>query len=73
MLHVWQSDDLYDPVPEKVAISDEPWGELGVVYPRLGKPTWEKSAVFLNIVEKAFDPPPPFRLNIMWWIFLKEF
>ena len=35
MLHVWQSDDLYDPVPEKVAISDEPWGELGVVYPCL--------------------------------------
>ena len=24
----------------------------------LGKPTWEKSAVFFNIVQKAFDPPP---------------
>ena len=23
----------------------------------LGKPTWEKSAVFFNIVQKAFDPP----------------
>ena len=25
----------------------------------LGKPTFQKSAVFLNIVQKAFDPPPP--------------
>ena len=24
----------------------------------LGKPTFQKSAVFLNIVQKAFDPPP---------------
>ena len=29
----------------------------------LGKPSREKSAVFFNIVQKAFDPP--FRLNIM--------
>ena len=29
----------------------------------LGKPTFQKSAVFLNIVQKAFDPPP-FYLNI---------
>ena len=33
----------------------------------LGKPSCKKSAFFLNIVQKAF------RLNIMWWIFLKEF
>ena len=32
----------------------------------------KKSAVFFNIVQKAFDPPP-IHLNIMWWIFLKEF
>ena len=32
---------------------------------QLGKPSREKSAVFFNIVQKAFDPPP-FRLNIMW-------
>ena len=25
----------------------------------LGKPSRKKSAVFLNIVQKAFDPPPP--------------
>ena len=25
---------------------------------QLGKPSWEKSAVFFNIVQKAFDPPP---------------
>ena len=31
----------------------------------LGKPPCKKSAVFFNIVQKAFDPPP-FRLNIMW-------
>ena len=31
-------------------------------YP-LGKPPFQKSAVFLNIVQKAFDPPP-FYLNI---------
>ena len=31
----------------------------------LGKPTCKKSEVFLNIVQKAFDPPPsPFYLNI---------
>ena len=29
----------------------------------LGKPTFQKSAVFFNIVQKAFDPPP-FYLNI---------
>ena len=29
----------------------------------LGKPPFQKSAVFLNIVQKAFDPPP-FYLNI---------
>ena len=26
----------------------------------LGKPPFQKSAVFLNIAQKAFDPPPPF-------------
>ena len=30
----------------------------------LGKPSRKKSAVFLNIVQKAFDPHPPFYLNI---------
>ena len=35
------------------AISNEKkWG-MG-----LGKPSREKSAVFFNIVQKAFDPPP---------------
>ena len=29
----------------------------------LGKPSCKKSAVFLNIAQKAFDPPP-FYLNI---------
>ena len=29
----------------------------------LGKPSFQKSAVFLNIVQKAFDPPPLY-LNI---------
>ena len=29
----------------------------------LGKPSFQKSAVFLNIVQKAFDPPL-FYLNI---------
>ena len=45
----------------------------GVSLTLLGKPSDKKSAVFLSIVQKAFDPPPPFRLKIMWWIFLKEF
>ena len=26
--------------------------------PPLGMPPFQKSAVFLNIVQKAFDPPP---------------
>ena len=25
-----------------------------------------KVQLFFNNVQKAFDPPPPFRLNIMW-------
>ena len=28
-----------------------------------------KVQFFFNIVQKAIDPPPPFRLNIMWWSF----
>ena len=28
------------------------------VAPYLGMPSREKSAVFFNIVQKAFDPPP---------------
>ena len=36
------------------------------------KPSREKSAVFFNIVQKAFHPPHPPPLR-MWWIFLKEF
>ena len=40
----------------------------------LGEPTATRSAVFLNIVQKAFDPhPPPFVLNIMLQIFLMDF
>ena len=30
------------------------------VHFELGMPSAKKSAVFLNIVQKAFDPPPPF-------------
>ena len=29
-----------------------------VVISNLGMPPFQKSAVFLNIVQKAFDPPP---------------
>ena len=39
----------------------------------LGKPSFKKSAVFLTLFKRPLPPPPPFRLNIMWWIFLKEF
>ena len=28
------------------------------VFLHLGMPSFQKSAVFLNIVQKAFDPPP---------------
>ena len=37
-----------------------------------GVPTFTRSAVFLNIVQKAFDPPP-LVLNIMLQIFLMDF
>ena len=37
---------------------------MALVSPDLGMPCFQKSAVFLNIVQKAFDPPPPFYLNI---------
>ena len=33
----------------------ESFGETAV---SLGKPSFQKSAVFFNIVQKAFDPPP---------------
>ena len=39
----------------------------------LGEPNSARSAVFLNIVQKAFDPPPPFVLNIMLQIFFDGF
>ena len=39
----------------------------------LGEPNSARSAVFLNIVQKAFAPPPPFVLNIMLQIFLMDF
>ena len=39
----------------------------------LGVATSTRSAVFLNIVQKAFDPPPPFVLNIMLQIFFDGF
>ena len=39
---------------------------------RLGEPTATRSAVFLNIVQKAFDPPPPSFwtscCKFFWWI-----
>ena len=39
----------------------------------LGVPSSPKSAVFLNIVQKAVDSPPPFVLNIAEQIFLMDF
>ena len=41
----------------------------------LGVATFARSAVFFNIVQKAFDPPrpPPFVLNIILQIFLMDF
>ena len=36
---------------------------LCILWPALGMPSFQKSAVFLNIVQKAFDPPPLY-LNI---------
>ena len=33
---------------------------LSLKWPSLGKPSCKKSAVFFNIVQKAFDTPPPF-------------
>ena len=32
--------------------------EIKAVRALLGMPPFQKSAVFLNIVQKAFDPPP---------------
>ena len=40
---------------------------------QLGKPTWEKSAVFFNIVQKAFDPPLYLNIcPIMQGVFFKR-
>ena len=38
-------------------------GQAARLWKTLGMPPFQKSAVFLNIVQKAFDPPP-FYLNI---------
>ena len=38
----------------------------------LGKPSDKKSAVFFKIVQRRWTSPP-LSLNIMWWIFQKEF
>ena len=32
--------------------------ENDLIISTLGMPSFQKSAVFLNIVQKAFDPPP---------------
>ena len=40
-----------------------PYVKTKEMLPNLGMPSFQKSAVFLNIVQKAFDPPP-FYLNI---------
>ena len=42
---------------------NHPLSSQGVYSSSLGMPSFQKSAVFLNIVQKAFDPPP-FYLNI---------
>ena len=39
---------------------------------RLREAILQEKCSFFNIVQKAFDPPPPFRLNIMWWIFWRN-
>ena len=46
----------WEPRPEAVLVLTKTVhnGRVG-----LGKPSRGKSAVFLNIVQKAFDPPPP--------------
>ena len=45
---------------------------LNICDAALGEPTATRSAVFLNIVQNAFDPPP-FVLNIMLQIFFDGF
>ena len=40
--------------------------------PSLREAIMQEKCSFFNIVQKALDPPP-IRLNIMCWIFLKEF
>ena len=39
----------------------------------LGKPSCKKSAVFFNIVQKAFDPPPPFVWTLCGEFFWRNF
>ena len=50
---------MYLTVPYDFSYSLCPNQQLYTYLWDLGKPSWEKSAVFLNIVQKAFDPPPP--------------
>ena len=45
-----QPDDLTLFAPAYLSVSKDP----------LGMPSFQKRAVFLNIVQKAFDHPPPF-------------
>ena len=46
--------------------------DVSMSYCHLGEPTSARSAFFLNIVQKAFAPPP-LVLNIMLQIFLMDF
>ena len=48
------------------------WQSIDLSHMCKGSRPVRKVQFFFNIVQKAFDPPP-FRLNIMWWIFKKRF
>ena len=39
-------------------VFDWEYCRLSVIFELLGMPPFQKSAVFFNIVQKAFDPPP---------------
>ena len=52
------------------AILVSPWMIKGE---RLGKPSCKKSAVFLNIVQTAFDPSPSLVLNMYVANFFERF
>ena len=58
MLQIYEIHDVPILINQTIGANSNPGVSFSLIVTDLGKPSREKSAVFLNIVQKAFDPPP---------------